>query len=188
MKSPMLSTPSSVASRLLFVLVAAALALTHALPAQSISQAQASDAPGLATRIAAAMKALRTNSELLGAPSVEGDSLFFGTTRINGRYTIVDGVAVRFGCTATFFVKQGADYIRVSTNVIHEGGRAIGTALDPRGAAFEALARGAAHYGIVEILGRRYQAGYEPIKNRAGSVIGAWYVGVPLEHEALTGQ
>jgi methyl-accepting chemotaxis protein len=49
--------------------------------------------------------------------------------------TIVDQVKELVDGTATVFVRAGEDFIRVSTNVMKEDQRAVGTLLDPSGAA-----------------------------------------------------
>jgi hypothetical protein len=79
--------------------------------------------------------------------------------------------------TATFFVKSGDEYIRVSTSVPKPdgSGRAIGTVL--AGPALEAIKAGKSYYGEVPILGTPYVTGYEPMKDAAGNIIGIYYVG-----------
>jgi len=124
----------------------------------------------------------------LGAPKLEGKeavggkeapALYFGTTKINNNFDIVDAVAKEDGkgMTATLFVKDGNEYIRVSTNVpIPDGsGRALGTVLE--GPALESIKAGNAYYGQVPILGRPYITGYEPMKDSSGAQIGIYYVG-----------
>lgn len=37
--------------------------------------------------------------------------------------------------------------------------------------------KGEAFYGEVDILGKPYVTGYDPIKDASGKVIGIWYVG-----------
>jgi hypothetical protein len=81
------------------------------------------------------------------------------------------------GGTATLFAKTGADYVRVSTNVPKDNGRATGTILDPKGKAIAEIDQGKAFYGDVDILGKPYVTGYEPIKDGSGKVIGIYYVG-----------
>jgi hypothetical protein len=81
------------------------------------------------------------------------------------------------GGTATLFAKTGAEYVRVSTNVPKDNGRATGTILDPKGKAIVEIDQGKPFYGEVEILGKPYVTGYEPIKDGAGKVIGIYYVG-----------
>ena len=154
-------------SVLLFLLAGAMVASTLPARAQSAN----------AGKVKEAMRAMKDEAAKLGEPKAEGTSLFFGTTRMNGNYTIVDGLQTRFGCTATFFVKKGADFVRISTNVLDDGNRAVGTVLNPKGAAFAAIAKGEAYYGLVDILGSKYDAGYEPVKSTAGETVGVYYVG-----------
>ncbi|MDO8990415.1 MAG: methyl-accepting chemotaxis protein [Sideroxyarcus sp.] len=101
------------------------------------------------------------------------------------RYELVDGVVRVAGGTATLFVKSGEDFVRVSTNVKRDNERATGTILDPKGKAIAALREGKAFYGQVDILGNPYLAGYEPIRNAQGQVIGIWYVGYKVDMAAL---
>lgn len=132
-------------------------------------------------KIKKAMAAMKEDSAKLGAPKVDGSSLFFGTNKINENYELVDSLKSKFGCTATFFVKKGDAFVRISTNVMKEGKRAIGTPLDPSGPAIAAIRQGKAYYGIVDILGKLYDTGYEPIKNSGGEIIGIYYIGYLLE-------
>ena len=37
--------------------------------------------------------------------------------------------------------------------------------------------KGEAFYGEVDILGKLYETGYDPIKDASDKVIGIWYVG-----------
>ncbi|MFH0880013.1 MAG: Cache 3/Cache 2 fusion domain-containing protein [Lentisphaerota bacterium] len=127
-----------------------------------------------------AMGVMKSDAAKLGEPKVDGSSLFFGTTKMNGNYELVDALKTHFGCTATFFVKKGDAFIRISTNVLKEGNRAVGTPLDPKGLAIAAIQKGEVFYGVVDILGSQYDTGYEPIKNAAGEIIGVYYIGFPL--------
>ena len=75
------------------------------------------------------------------------------------------------------FVKDGEEFVRVSTNVLKDDGtRAIGTQL-ARNKAYEAISKGNLFCGDVEILGSPYDTCYEPIKDAAGKILGAYYVG-----------
>jgi hypothetical protein len=98
---------------------------------------------------------------------------------VNNDFEIVDAVGKEDGkgMTATLFVKDGDEYIRVSTNVPKPdgSGRAIGTVL--AGPALESIKAGTGYYGEVPILGTPYITGYEPIKDGSGAVIGVYYVG-----------
>jgi hypothetical protein len=165
------SIPTGVRSALLFL-----LAITLAGSVISV-RAESSKAE----KVKEALTIMKAEAAKLGEPKAEGSRLFFGTTKMNGDYTIVDGLKARFACTATFFSKKDTDYVRISTNVLNEGNRAVGTVLDPKGPAYAAISKGEAFYGLVSILGKKYEAGYEPVKNAAGETIGVYYVGFLLE-------
>ncbi|MGV1099620.1 Cache 3/Cache 2 fusion domain-containing protein [Thiovibrio sp. JS02] len=132
-------------------------------------------------KIKTAMAAMKEDAAKLGTPTSDGSSLFFGANRMNENYELVDSLKARFGGTATFFVKKGDAFVRISTNVMKDGKRAIGTPLDPSGPAIAAIRQDKAYYGIVDILGKLYDTGYEPIKNAGGEIIGVYYIGFPLE-------
>ena len=70
-------------------------------------------------KVAKAMELLKAKTAKLGA--VEGKdvpALYFGTTKMNNNFKVVDEVVRKAGGTATLFVKAGDDdYVRVSTNV-----------------------------------------------------------------------
>src|SRR5262245_6029301 len=105
-------------------------------------------------KVAKAMEILKAETAKLGAPKVEGTDqtadkttpgLYFGSTKVNNDFTVVDKVKAEAGGTATLFVKSGDDYVRVSTNVpgsVH--GRALGTILDPKGKAIANINKGEA--------------------------------------------
>ena len=139
-------------------------------------------------RVTKSMETLKTMTAKLGAPKLEGKeavggkdapALYFGTTKINNTFDIVDAVGKEDGegMTATLFVKGGDEYIRVSTSVPKPdgSGRAVGTVL--AGPALESIKAGKSHYGEASILGTPYITGYEPIKDSSGSEIGIYYVG-----------
>ncbi len=132
-------------------------------------------------KIKNAMAAMKENAAKLGASKIEGSSLFFGTTKMNDNFVLVDSLKSKFGGTATFFVKKGDAFVRISTNVMKDGKRAIGTPLDPSGPAIAAIRQGKVYYGIVDILGKLYDTGYEPIKSANGETIGVYYIGFPME-------
>ena len=149
--------------------------------------------PGLSyaqdPKVKNAMEALKSKAAKMGAPKVEGTdtvagkqvpAIYFGSTKQNNDFVLVDEVVKEAGGTATIFVKSGDEFVRVATNVKKDdGSRAIGTILDPKGKAIEAIKRNEPFYGDVDILGKPYTTGYEPIRDAANSVIGIYYVGYP---------
>ena len=158
---------------LLFGLMLAGIMAGNAIPARAENSKSES--------VKEALKVMKDEAAKLGEAKADGSKLYFGTTKINGDYTIVDGLKTRFNCTATFFAKKGTDYVRISTNVLKDGNRAVGSMLDPNGPAYAAISKDEAFYGIVDILGKKYDAGYEPVKNAGGETIGVYYVGFALE-------
>ena len=141
-------------------------------------------------RVAKSMASLKAMAAKLGAPKLAGrdavggkdaPALYFGSVKMNNNFDIVDAVSKEGGAgmTATFFVKNGEEYVRVSTSVPKPdgSGRAIGTILDPTGKAVAEIKQGKPFYGEVTILCTPYITGYEPLKDATGKVIGIYYVG-----------
>lgn len=156
-------------------IVAASLLLPSTADAQDIE------------KVKAAMVLLKSKAEKLGPPKIQGTdtvadktvpAIYFGSTKMNNNFTLVDDVAKEAGGTATIFVKSGAEYVRVATNVKKDdGSRAIGTILDPNGKAIQSINKNEAFYGEVTILGKPYITGYDPIYDAGNNVIGIYYVG-----------
>jgi len=139
-------------------------------------------------KVKKAMELLIAKTGKLGPPKLEGTdafagksvpALYFGTTKMNNNFAVVDEVKAEVGGTATIFVRAGEEYVRVTTNVPKPdgSGRAIGTILDPAGPAIAMMKKGEAYYGEAAILGVPYVTGYEPIRDAERSVIGIYYVG-----------
>jgi len=164
-----------------YFLLVFSIGLLFQFPARAIA--------GPADDVQAAMQLLKSKAAALGSPSIAGEeavagknapALNFGQTKMNNNFALVDEVQKEKGGTATIFAKSGDEFVRVATNVMKDdGSRAIGTVLDPKGKAFAAIAKGESFYGEVQILGKPYIAGYEPIRDASNNVIGIYYVGYP---------
>jgi len=128
-----------------------------------------------------ALSVMKESAAKMGEASVHNDSLFFGTTPLNNNFELVDALQAQFACTATFFIKSGERFIRISTDVIQDGHRALGTELDPKGPVIGLIKEGKSFYGTVDILGNQYETGYEPIQNAEGEVIGIYYIGFQIK-------
>lgn len=128
-----------------------------------------------------ALNVMKERAAKLGEPSLVNDSLFFGPSNLNNNFELVDALQAQFGCTATFFIKRGQSFIRISTDVMQDGHRALGTELDPSGPVIGLIKEGKPFYGTVDILGSQYETGYEPIKNAEGEVIGIYYIGFQIK-------
>jgi Cache 3/Cache 2 fusion domain len=136
--------------------------------------------PAIATaktgNVKATMTALQAETAKLGAAKVQGSDLYFGDTKASN--DLVRTVKKEHGAAASIFVKSGDQYTRVATTVKKEdGSNAVGTALDANSPAIAKLNSGEAYYGDATVFGRTFDAGYEPIKDASGAVIGAYFVG-----------
>ncbi|WP_046863900.1 Cache 3/Cache 2 fusion domain-containing protein [Microvirga massiliensis] len=161
-------------------ILAAACFIGAAMLLPGVGQAQ--DA-----KVKTAMDLLESMANKLGPPKIEGTdtvagkqvpAIYFGSTKMNDNFDLVDEVVKQAGGTATIFVKSGDEYVRVATNVKKDdGSRAVGTILDPKGKAIESIKKNEAFYGEVDILGKPYITGYDPIRDQSGNVIGIYYVG-----------
>lgn len=133
-----------------------------------------------------AIETLDARLAKIGAAKVEGTdrsgdktvgALFFGPRKINNNYDVVDEIKKTTGASATIFVKEGDDFVRVSTNVLTpEGKRGVGTSL-ARAKAYEALVKGNKFCAVVDVLGTAFDSCYHPVKDAGGKVIGSTYVG-----------
>ncbi len=122
----------------------------------------------------------------IGAPKVDGTdklgdktapALFFGERKINNNFDVVDAIRKAHSATATVFVKDGDEFVRISTNVLTpEGKRGVGTQL-ARNKAYESLSKGEQFCGAIDVLGTAFDACYNPVKDGAGKIIGATYIG-----------
>ena len=140
-------------------------------------------------KVKTAMDTLQSKAEKLGPAKVEGTdtvsgkqvpAIYFGSTKQNNNFALVDDVANETGGIATIFVKSGDGFVRVATNLKrNDGNPAVGTILDPKGKAIESIKKNQAFYGDVDILGKPYSGGYEPIRDAGQNVIGSYFVGYP---------
>jgi hypothetical protein len=80
-------------------------------------------------KVKTSMALLQSEAEKLGSPKIEGTdrvvdfdvpALYFGGAKMNNNFDLVDVVAEKMGGTATVFVKQGENFVRVATNVKKE--------------------------------------------------------------------
>lgn len=148
----------------------------------------------MAERVKSSMALLRNNAAELGSP-IQGEKirvndrdvpdLILGESPVGNQFELVDKLTAIMGGTATIFSRDGADYVRISTNVMTPTGRAVGTVLAPQGAAIKEIQQGKPFYGLVDILGNPYVTGYEPLKDASSNTIGILYVGYKADLQEL---
>lgn len=141
------------------------------------------------------MRVLKEQSQKIGEPFIDGQvnsqgrvvpNLIFGSTPVTNLFKLVDDLTSLAGGTATIFVKDGHDFVRVSTNVLKANmSRATGTILNPKSKAFTALSQGKAFHGVVDILDEPYITRYDPMYDAKGAVIGAYYVGYKVDMKVI---
>ncbi|MCX8507210.1 MAG: methyl-accepting chemotaxis protein [Alphaproteobacteria bacterium] len=105
---------------------------------------------------------------------VEDGKLYADNVVINGNFDLPDRVTSVMGGTATYFMGD----TRVTTNVKKsDGSRAVGTRLAKNAAYHNVFEEKKSFRGVVDILGKAYITGYDPIFDDAQNVIGIVYVG-----------
>lgn len=144
------------------------------------------------------MRVLMDQGIRTGVPQIKGTAvvagrtvpdLHLGTVSQTMDFALVDSVRRLAGGTATLFVRTGADYLRISTNVKKpDGTRAVGTLLARESKAYAAIQQGQGFTGLVDILGFPYITDYEPMKDASGAVVGIWYTGYRLDSLTALGE
>jgi methyl-accepting chemotaxis protein len=122
----------------------------------------------------------RLGSETVTVGSETTPQLYLGNTPVANNFEVVDKAKKTMSGVATLFVRRGDDFVRVSTNVISGGKRAVDTLLDPKGKVIREIRSGKSFYGVVEILKVPHVTAYEPMLDESGKVIGIYFVGYPV--------
>jgi methyl-accepting chemotaxis protein-2 (aspartate sensor receptor) len=100
---------------------------------------------------------------------------------LNLDFSAPDRFSLETGGNATIFVADGEEFVRVTTSVKKENGeRAVGTQLDHASPAYAALKDGKVYVGLVKLFGKQFITQYAPVRDAAGKVVGALYVGVDI--------
>ncbi len=112
-----------------------------------------------------------------GELAVYDNKLYAGSYLLNDDTAIVDKVKEIIGGTATIFLND----VRISTNVVKDGNRAVGTNL-AKGPVYDSVFNDKRQFdGEADILGKKYYTSYYPIIDKNEKVIGILYVGVLKE-------
>ena len=93
---------------------------------------------------------------------------------------LVDSFTHRTSAFATIFLKSGSEFVRVSTSLITDENKdAAGTILSHTNPAYNNLINGKRFTGEVELFGKKYMADYDVFRDKNGTVVGAYLVGIP---------
>ena len=131
----------------------------------SIDTTQRVDVRGTSTA------ALRTGARVL--------NLDFGAT---------DAFTEKTGLLATIFVRNGDDFIRISTSVRkQDGDRAIGTLLDRSQPAYRDALQGKPYVGYAMVFGKQCVTRYDPVRDASGRVVAILFVGMNVDQASPMG-
>lgn len=117
------------------------------------------------------------NEKYQGDWKIEGGNLLKGKKILNEDTELVDNIKTDTNSICTIFLND----TRVSTNVMMDGKRAVGTKMSDK-VADVVLKQGKAYEGEAVVVGSVYQTRYTPIKDSSGKVVGAFFVGVEKEN------
>ena len=111
-----------------------------------------------------------------------------GAAELNLNHAVPDRFAADTGVTTTVFVKDGDDFVRISTSVKNQRGeRAVGSCLERAHPGYASLKAGRPYWGLASVLGTQLMTQYDPIKDAAGRVIGAIVVGQDITRRRHAG-
>jgi methyl-accepting chemotaxis protein len=109
---------------------------------------------------------------------VQTPALLLNGNPLNNDFAEVDDFKKMTAGVATVFVRNGDDFIRVSTSLNkQDGSRAIGTVLDHKHPAYEKLLAGQSYVGRALLFDRLYMTQYTPVRDAGGKVIAVLFVG-----------
>jgi methyl-accepting chemotaxis protein len=111
-----------------------------------------------------------------------GDLIDSENHLIDGNFSYIDQFSKDMGVVATVFAKKGNNFTRIITTITDESNqRVTGTNLDESGQAYQELSNGNTFTGEADILGEKYMTNYCPIYDTNNQIIGAYFVGMPIE-------
>ncbi len=106
--------------------------------------------------------------------SVKDEKLYKGEHLIEGETAVVDELKKRTNSVATIFRGN----TRIATSVLKEdGSRAVGTKVASE-VESAVLKNGGDFHGTATVVGKSHQTLYSPIRDKAGAIVGMWFVGV----------
>ncbi|MFP5223836.1 MAG: methyl-accepting chemotaxis protein [Acidobacteriota bacterium] len=90
-------------------------------------------------------------------------------------FAITDDIRKKYDTSATIFSLSDKGFVRISTNLVQDGKRMVGTVIDS-GPVYEALKAGRSYEGMANLGGIYRIVEYRPLKKN-GAVVGAVYAG-----------
>ena len=100
---------------------------------------------------------------------------------INSNFTLVDKFTEITGATATVFIRNGDDFLRVSTSLRNlSNQRVYGTYLGRNHPGYQQLMQGEAYVGAANLFGKNYMTKYQPVRKN-NQTIAIIYIGVAYD-------
>lgn len=116
--------------------------------------------------------------ERVSVGSLQTPALYLGSVRLNNEFTEVDEFQRMTAGVATVFVRDGSEFIRITTSLTkQDGSRALGTVLDHQHPAYQRLLAGQGYVGRAVLFERNYMTQYTPVRDGQGQVIAVLFVG-----------
>ena len=113
----------------------------------------------------------------VGHPVKSGDRVVGSVTvgeNLTGGHGFVDEVKKVFGVECTFFQND----TRVSTTLVKDGQRILGTRMDNPKVIEAVLQKGERFTNVNKIMGKDYNTAYWPVRNAEGKIAGMLFIGV----------
>lgn len=98
--------------------------------------------------------------------------------------SLVEAFAARTKTDASIYVKMGDHFVIVSTSLKGDknGGGALGVVLDQASPAHQSLMKGKRYTGQAVLFDKTYMADFDLIRDAEGNVLGAYFVGIPIQN------
>ncbi|WP_281660690.1 methyl-accepting chemotaxis protein [Microvirgula aerodenitrificans] len=111
----------------------------------------------------------------------QAPGLTLGGHLLNNQSEQVDRFLLRTGNVSTIYVRDGDDFVSVSTSLLKDdGGRALGEKMPHGDPAWRRLLDGSPYVGQDAFYGKPYITSYNPLRDGSGKVIGATQVGIDV--------
>ncbi len=117
-------------------------------------------------------------AERIAVAGMQTPALYLGPSLLNNDFDEVDEFRQLTAGVATVFVRDGDEFVRISTSLTKpDGTRAIGTVLDHQHPAYNRLLGGDGYVGRALLFERFYMTQYTPVRDASGRVIAVLFVG-----------
>jgi len=109
---------------------------------------------------------------------IESPVLEYEGAPLNLDFSTVDHFTKMTGGAATVFVRDGDDFLRITTSLKKASGeRAVGTYLGQNHPGYEQFLAGEEYFGRAHLFGRDYMTRYIPVQDAAGTTIAILFIG-----------